>query len=195
MPPSSRKSGEFNHAPNPKAPPSSSPSVPGSTANPSNKGNGSASASLLNGGSLMVGSGNGNVVSYGGGVKCGGKAHGEMPSNTNVASVDQALLKRAQASSDPEEIKNVANGYYKRGKFSEALVLYDVIVDRCPDNSAFRSNRAAALSGLGRLAEAVLECEQAIKLDSHNVRAHQRAASLYLRLVQDISPYCVPCRS
>ncbi|MCO5593013.1 hypothetical protein L7F22_047017 [Adiantum nelumboides] len=83
---------------------------------------------------------------------------------------------------DPEDIKNAANVQYKMGHFSEALALYDKSIAACPNHAPYRSNRAAALTGLGRLGEAVVECEEAIKLDPQYVRAHQRAAHLYLRL-------------
>ncbi|KAK1320342.1 TPR repeat-containing thioredoxin TTL1 [Acorus calamus] len=51
-----------------------------------------------------------------------------------------------------------------------------------PGNAACRSNRAAALTGLGRLAEAVRECEEAVRLDPMYLRAHQRLGSLHVRL-------------
>ncbi|KAH7295262.1 hypothetical protein KP509_27G040400 [Ceratopteris richardii] len=83
---------------------------------------------------------------------------------------------------DPEDIKNSGNIKYKMGNFAEALALYDKSILLSPYHAPYRSNRAAALAGLGRLGEAVLECEEAIKLDSCYVRAHQRAVHLYLRL-------------
>eukprot|EP00250_Pteridium_aquilinum_P017663 c23726_g1_i3 orf=508-3402(+) len=83
---------------------------------------------------------------------------------------------------DPEDIKNAGNEQYKMGHFSEAVALYDKSIAMCPNHAPYRSNRAAALAGLGRLGEAVLECEEAIKLDPQYSRAHQRAGHLYLRL-------------
>ncbi|GLT61123.1 hypothetical protein SLA2020_338500 [Shorea laevis] len=53
-----------------------------------------------------------------------------------------------------------------------------------PENAAYRSNRAAALTALGRLGEAVRECEEAVRLEPDYGRAHQRLASLYLRFGQ-----------
>ncbi|GLT50245.1 hypothetical protein SLA2020_237430 [Shorea laevis] len=86
--------------------------------------------------------------------------------------------------SDPEEVKRVGNEMYKKGNFVEALALYDKAISMSPDNAAYRSNRAAALTAMGRLGEAVRECEEAVRLDSGYGRAHQRLASLYLRLGQ-----------
>lgn len=84
--------------------------------------------------------------------------------------------------SDPEELKRAGNDLYKKGHFSEALGMYDRAIALSPDNAAYRSNRAAALTGLGRLMEAVSECEEAVRLDPSYGRAHQRLASLHLRL-------------
>lgn len=89
--------------------------------------------------------------------------------------------KLGSTSSDPEEIKRAGNEMYKRGNFVEALALYDKAISISPENAAFRSNRAAALTALGRLAEAVRECEEAVRLDPGYARAHQRLSSLYLR--------------
>ena len=61
------------------------------------------------------------------------------------------------------------------------LSLYDRAIAMSPASAAYRSNRAAALTGLGRLGEAVRECEEAVRLDPNYGRAHQRLASLFLR--------------
>ncbi|XP_022740331.1 inactive TPR repeat-containing thioredoxin TTL3-like [Durio zibethinus] len=86
------------------------------------------------------------------------------------------------SASDPEEMKKAGNEMYKRGNFVEALTLYDKAISISPENSAYRSNRAAALTAVGRLGEAVRECEEAVRLDPGYCRAHQRLSSLYLRL-------------
>ncbi|OMO61082.1 Tetratricopeptide-like helical [Corchorus olitorius] len=83
---------------------------------------------------------------------------------------------------DPEELKRAGNEMYKKGNFVEALALYDKAISISPENAALRSNRAAALTAVGRLSEAVRECEEAVRLDPGYGRAHQRLSSLYLRL-------------
>ncbi|KAF2302281.1 hypothetical protein GH714_033976 [Hevea brasiliensis] len=83
-----------------------------------------------------------------------------------------------------EELKKAGNEMYRRGNFVEALGLYDKAILLAPENAAYRSNRAAALTAVGRLSEAVRECEEAVRLDPGYARAHQRLASLYLRLGQ-----------
>ncbi|KAG0499353.1 hypothetical protein HPP92_004044 [Vanilla planifolia] len=92
--------------------------------------------------------------------------------------------RKATMSTDPDEVRRAGNDFYRRGQFVEALKLYDRAIAICPENAVCRSNRAAALTGLGRLAEAVKECEEAIRLDPSFLRAHQRLASLHIRLGQ-----------
>ncbi|XVF04348.1 hypothetical protein REPUB_Repub05bG0074700 [Reevesia pubescens] len=94
------------------------------------------------------------------------------------------LIRKAMGSLEPEEVKRVGNEMYKKGQFLEALCLYDKAIALSPRNAAYRSNRAAALTALGRVGEAVKECEEAVRLDPNYWRAHQRLASLLLRLGQ-----------
>jgi DnaJ family protein C protein 7 len=100
----------------------------------------------------------------------------------NIYAVGESLLiKRMLQSTDPEEVKNAGNDQYKKGNFSEALSLYDRAIYLAPGRASYKSNRAAALTGLGRLAEAVQECEESIKLDASYIRAQQRLVSLCIR--------------
>ncbi|KAM7277437.1 hypothetical protein ACFE04_019303 [Oxalis oulophora] len=85
---------------------------------------------------------------------------------------------------DPEDVKKLGNEMYKKGNFVEALGFYDRAIALSPENAAYRSNRAAALTAMGRLGEAVKECQEAVRLDPGYSRAHQRLASIYLRLGQ-----------
>lgn len=91
--------------------------------------------------------------------------------------------RRSIAAVDPEEVKRAGNEHYRRGHFGEALSFYDRAIALSPGNAAYRSNRAAALTGLGKLGEASRECEVALRLDPNYWRAHQRLASLFLRWV------------
>ncbi|KFK35711.1 hypothetical protein AALP_AA4G027100 [Arabis alpina] len=96
----------------------------------------------------------------------------------------ETLWKRVIVGTDAEEVKRVGNEMYRKGLFSEALKCYDRAIALSPSNAAYRSNRAAALMGLDRIGEAVIECEDAVKSDSNYVRAHHRLASLLIRLGQ-----------
>ncbi|XP_031284400.1 inactive TPR repeat-containing thioredoxin TTL3-like [Pistacia vera] len=106
---------------------------------------------------------------------------GHSNNNNNNHNYNNAKLSNVV---DAEEVKRAGNEMYKRGNFVEALKLYDKAISMSPENAAYRSNRAAALTAMGRLSEAVSECEEAVRLDPAYMRAHQRLASLYLRLGQ-----------
>ncbi|GLJ38630.1 hypothetical protein SUGI_0787650 [Cryptomeria japonica] len=130
----------------------------------------------------VLGSGN---VNYGHGsvVKGNGKSDSIVTGNIHFVG-ESMLMKRAMASTDPEDVKNSGNDQYKKGHFAEALSLYDRAICLSPGNASYRSNRAAALTALGRYAEAVQECLDAIRLDPSFGRAHHRLGSLYLKLGQ-----------
>ncbi|KAE9588586.1 hypothetical protein Lal_00002950 [Lupinus albus] len=138
----------------------------------------------------VLGSG---TVNYGRGSIMRGGSKLSINSNSNINSGDDnpmgagvSMVKhRAMIGcSDPEEVKRIGNELYKNGSFAEALVLYDRAVSMSPENAAYRSNRAAALTALGRFGEAVRECYEAVKLDHSYARAHMRLVSLYIRFGQ-----------
>ncbi|KAL5559018.1 hypothetical protein UlMin_035229 [Ulmus minor] len=84
--------------------------------------------------------------------------------------------------SDPDVLKRLGNDAYKQGRFKDALDLYDRAIGLDWNKAAYHSNKSAALIGLGRLVEAVFECEEAIRIEPSYHRAHHRLATLYLRL-------------
>ncbi|VVA16575.1 PREDICTED: TPR [Prunus dulcis] len=133
-------------------------------------------------GSGMGNYGHGSIMRGGPAAKSGGIEAVSTVSSRVTGGGD--LLKRTMVSADPEELKRAGNEQYRRGHFAEALSLYDRAIALSPANPAYRSNRAAALTGLGRLVEAVRECEEAVRLDPNYGRAHQRLGSLFLRLGQ-----------
>ena len=109
---------------------------------------------------------------------------GNILNHGSVVRLSSKLVEESRngfQSDNPEEIKNAGNEMYKKGNFSEAVALYEKSITICPNHAPYRSNRAAALIGLGRLGEAVQECEEAIRLDPQYSRAHQRASHLYVR--------------
>ncbi|XP_057956318.1 inactive TPR repeat-containing thioredoxin TTL3-like [Malania oleifera] len=134
----------------------------------------------------VLGTGTGNYghgsVMRGGAGKLGVVDAG-VTGNSQFAG-DSVMVKKAMASSDAEEVKKAGNEQYRKRHFADALSLYDRAIALSPDIAAYRSNRAAALTALGKLGEAVTECEEAVRLDPGYGRAHQRLASLYLRMGQ-----------
>ncbi|RZC89475.1 hypothetical protein C5167_027017 [Papaver somniferum] len=83
---------------------------------------------------------------------------------------------------DSGALKEMGNEEYKKGKFVEALALYDRAIAMNPEKASYRSNKSAALTGLGRILDAAVECKEAIRIDPSYHRAHHRLATLYLRL-------------
>lgn len=94
----------------------------------------------------------------------------------------ESLCRGLSTRMDPEELKILGNEDYKNGRFAEALALYDAAISIDPSKASYRSNKSAALTALGRLLEAVFECREAIRIEPHNQRAHNRLANLHLRL-------------
>lgn len=82
---------------------------------------------------------------------------------------------------DPEVLKSMGNEAYKKGRFEEALALYDQAIVLHSNKAIYHCNKSAALIGLGRFQEAVFECEESIKLDPSYVRAYSRLATIYFR--------------
>ncbi|CAN8256752.1 unnamed protein product [Cochlearia groenlandica] len=103
-------------------------------------------------------------------------------SNSNNQDQSGSLCRAISTRMDPETLKIMGNEDYKNGNFAEALALYDAAIAIDPRKAAYRSNKSAALTALGRILEAVFECREAIRMDSHYHRAHHRLANLYLRL-------------
>ncbi|RZC67684.1 hypothetical protein C5167_011363 [Papaver somniferum] len=129
---------------------------------------------------VVLGSGSGN---YGhGSIMRGGGGGGAVGKSSSSGGGD--FNKKVMTSLDPEEVKRAGNEEYNKGHFMEALNLYDRAISISPGNASFHSNRAAALTGLGRLVEAIKEYEEAVRLDPGYGRAHQRLASLHLRFGQ-----------
>ncbi|KAH9626477.1 hypothetical protein KSS87_006437 [Heliosperma pusillum] len=83
---------------------------------------------------------------------------------------------------DPEELKSMGNEKYKEGKYEEALTLYDQLIAIDSEMAVYRSDKSAALTALGRLLEAVVECKEAVRIDPFFRGAHYRLATLYFRL-------------
>ncbi|XP_059442433.1 TPR repeat-containing thioredoxin TTL1 [Corylus avellana] len=137
----------------------------------------------------VLGSGSGNyghgsIMRGGVSPKESANANANASPTTMRSSGGGEYVRKVMVGADSEEVKRAGNEQYKRGHFGEALRLYDRAIALSPGNAAYRSNRAAALTGLGRLGEAVRECEEAVRLDPNYGRAHHRLASLFLRLGQ-----------
>ncbi|XP_057539175.1 TPR repeat-containing thioredoxin TTL1-like, partial [Amaranthus tricolor] len=65
-----------------------------------------------------------------------------------------------------------------------ALSLFDRAIKLSPRNAALGRNRAATLTNLGRVSEAIRGCEDAIKLDPNDEKLHEFLGYLLIRLGQ-----------
>lgn len=128
----------------------------------------------------VLGTGTGN---YGhGSIMRGGVSPAKVESSQSLRSgIGSDSGRRVSQSVDPEELKRIANEHYKKGHFADAVSLYDRAIALSPASPSYRSNRAAALTGLGRLSEAIMDCVEAVRLDPNYARAHNRLASLFIR--------------
>ncbi|PIN18941.1 Kinesin light chain [Handroanthus impetiginosus] len=93
-----------------------------------------------------------------------------------------SLCRALSTRMDPEQLKILGNEDYKNGRFAEAVALYDAAISIDPNKASYRSNKSAALTALGRFLEAAFECREAIRIDPFYQRAHNRLATLYVRL-------------
>ncbi|KAK8913924.1 TPR repeat-containing thioredoxin TTL1 [Platanthera zijinensis] len=123
--------------------------------------------------------GHGSIVRRG----IGGCGSGTWAAASAGDGLDPAT-RRAMVSTDPEEVRMAGNDLFRRGRFEDALRLYDRAVAICPHNASCRSNRAAALTRLGKLDEALKSYEEALKLEPSSARAHQGLGSLHIRFGQ-----------
>ncbi|CAL5403066.1 unnamed protein product [Camellia sinensis] len=127
----------------------------------------------------VLGSGTGN---YGHGSIMRGGTAAKLGGEGVVGGGDS--VRRVMSSADPEDLKRAGNEQYRLRNLGEALSLYDRAIAISPGNATYRFNRAVALTGLRRFAEAVRELEEAIKLDPGYAKAHHRLGSLLIRLGQ-----------
>nr|XP_043618019.1 inactive TPR repeat-containing thioredoxin TTL3-like [Erigeron canadensis] len=91
---------------------------------------------------------------------------------------------------DHEAFKNMGNERYKEGRFDEAIALYTEAIGMDSRIASYYSNRSAALIGLGKLTDAILDCKIAIRIDPSYHRAHYRLASLYIRFGEAEKALC-----
>lgn len=79
------------------------------------------------------------------------------------------------------QYKNDGNVCFKKGKYDEAITLYDKAIDTCPrenanDLSTFYQNRAAAYEQLKKWSAVKADCTSALELNGRYVKAlHRRA--------------------
>ncbi|XP_009393996.2 inactive TPR repeat-containing thioredoxin TTL3-like [Musa acuminata AAA Group] len=108
---------------------------------------------------------------------------GHAPNSSAVeVAAPEGLCRALSKRLEPEELKEMGNEEYKKGRYAEAVALYDRAILIDPGKASYWSNKAAALMAMGHLLEAVSDCREAVRIDPSYDRAHRRLATLYLRL-------------
>ncbi|CAM6097578.1 unnamed protein product [Calypogeia fissa] len=78
-----------------------------------------------------------------------------------------------------EAFKTQGNVTMNSQRYQDAIQLYTLAISLCSNNAIFYSNRAAALTQVGKYAEAIADCEVAIKLDPQYSKAYSRLGLVY----------------
>ncbi|KAH8971254.1 hypothetical protein BDL97_02G130900 [Sphagnum fallax] len=78
-----------------------------------------------------------------------------------------------------EAFKVQGNASMKEQRFSDAIQFYTLAISLCNDNAIFYANRAAAHSEVSKFAEAIADCEDAIRIDPKYSKAYSRLGWVY----------------
>jgi Flp pilus assembly protein TadD len=81
-----------------------------------------------------------------------------------------------------EELKRRAKGAFKVKDMPSCDLLYSKALEFCKDDATLFSNRAMVYLNLGKVDEALKDCESCLKLDSTMVKAYYRKAQSLERL-------------
>ena len=99
--------------------------------------------------------------------------------------------RQARAVVEADELRKRGNEAYRNGECAEAESAYKSAIDALescdialvePSHLTLRTNRAAALMALGRMREALEECERVLEINPTNVRALSRAGNCCVKL-------------
>ena len=99
--------------------------------------------------------------------------------------------RQARAVVEADALRKRGNEAYRNGECAEAESAYKSAVDALescdialvePSHLTLRTNRAAALMALGRMREALTECERVLEINPANVRALSRAGNCCVKL-------------
>ncbi|CAK9273119.1 unnamed protein product [Sphagnum jensenii] len=78
-----------------------------------------------------------------------------------------------------EAFKVQGNASMKEQRFMEAIQFYTLAISLCGNNAIFYANRAAAHSEVNKFAEAIADCENAIRIDPKYSKAYSRLGWVY----------------
>lgn len=115
--------------------------------------------------------------------RSGSTVTSELPDRETSSAVTIHSVGNVGSNTDePRMLEEMGNSKCSRGKFEEAMVLFDRAIAIDPEEASYWMNKAAALAGMRRLLEAVEHCKEAARIDPCYLRAHHQLSTLYLRL-------------
>ncbi len=85
-----------------------------------------------------------------------------------IAPLEDVMFRR----SDPSVLVELAKCYFKTGQFSAAAELHQVLVDQYPDVAPYRVAAGESCMSSGKVAQAIVHFDAAIRLDSNNREAY-----------------------
>jgi tetratricopeptide (TPR) repeat protein len=105
-----------------------------------------------------------SVATYEDGTRATGAATG-----TADAPVDPTILERLRAlgyldTSSPKTDRTLAARHFEAGRYDEAAAAYRRLVDATPSDAGLHASLAGALGALGRLDEALVQANEAVRL-------------------------------
>lgn len=97
---------------------------------------------------------------------------------TEDLNINESPLQQAQ------RYKNEGNTFFKKGKYDEAINMYNKAIDACPENHAtdlatFYQNRAAAYEQLKKWSSVINDCTKALDYNTKYEKALYRRAKAY----------------
>jgi len=81
-----------------------------------------------------------------------------------------------------EQLKTQANEFFAKGKYKQALELYDQAIELNPNSAIYYNNRAFTYFKLEQYGGAIADATKSIELDKTYAKAYYRRASAYLAL-------------
>lgn len=110
--------------------------------------------------------------------------------------------RRAPSLSLALDYKNIGNGRFKSGKYQEAINLYTLAINACPemnpeDLATFYQNRAAGYEQLQKWSEVKEDCSKALELNPRYIKALHRRARAHectndlISSLEDITATCI----
>lgn len=112
----------------------------------------------------------------------------EAPVYLNLPKLSQPVSSpKSQENEKVNKLKKSGNDFLENEKYIQAIRMYTEAIQISPDNPVLYLNRATALMRRkysGDCYEALRDCQQALKFDSHYVKAHFRLARALFEINQ-----------